>query len=554
MLSRALFGVAFCAGGLSAQRHLFTLQGDSPNRGDDFGTCIAAAGDVDRDGYADIIIGAWGADRGGQNTGAASVHSGRDGRVLLSWAGDSAGDSFGGAVAGGRDVDRDGYPDLLVGAFFDDANGLESGTVYLFSGRDGRQLRAWHGDDARDKFGCCVAFVTDLNRDGQEDIAVGALEDEGTGFNSGSVTVFSGRDGAVLFRFPGSGMYAQYGYAVASAGDVDGDGYADLIISSPEDARRGGAAGYVDLRSGRDGSRLREFFGLTATYFGISVAGPGDLDGDGAGDVLVGSFHDERSGEAAGSATLFSGRDGRVIHHFPGDPCSQFGRSVAGAGDVDRDGRPDVVIGGPGHPQNGPCAGTVKVYSGRTFGLVDAFYGDGSSHYLGLSVAGVGDVDRDGYADVAGSAVERYLVEASGYVRVYSGAVKSFSTDKHRLSVRESGVQRMWLFAGPEHAGKSYMVLGTFSGTDPGTPLPGGRVLPLNFDAYFQFCVGNPGMLISSGTGRLDASGWADADFHMHPALASLVGTLADHAFVVFGPGLASIDFVSNPAPLTFVH
>ena len=162
-----------------AQTTLYTLNGDSPE--DHFGWHVTGAGDVNGDGFADLIVGAPLDDNNGSNSGSARVFSGFDGSNLYTFDGDSAGDSFGAPGSGAGDGNRDGVPDLIVGAPTDDNNGTDSGSARVFSGFDGSVLYTFNGDSADDAFGTSVSGAWDVNGDGFADLIVSASFEDHNG-------------------------------------------------------------------------------------------------------------------------------------------------------------------------------------------------------------------------------------------------------------------------------------------------------------------------------------------------------------------------------------
>ncbi|MBK9387579.1 MAG: FG-GAP repeat protein [Planctomycetes bacterium] len=226
--------------------------------GDEFGGSVAFAGDVDGDGYADAAIGAHLNDSGGTDSGRVRVFSGRTGSELYTVDGSTFDDRFGFCVRAAGDVDRDGIPDLIVGAPIE----FGVGTVYLLAGRTGAVLRRLTGDDLGDRFGHAVSALGDLDLDGYADYVVGAPEDDNNGAQSGSVRVFSGRLGLELRTWNGAAADDQFGFDVAGV-DVDDDGFADIVAGVPFSDVGGPESGRVSVYDlGRTGVPARvEFFG-----------------------------------------------------------------------------------------------------------------------------------------------------------------------------------------------------------------------------------------------------------------------------------------------------
>ena len=367
---------------------------------ENFGVSVASAGDVNNDGVPDLIIGADLDDIGGMNRGSARVVSGANGATLHTFLGDAAGDFFGHSVAGVGDVDGDGFDDLLVGAWVADPNGSESGFARLLSGADGSILRTFPGDSVGDRMGSSVAAAGDVDGDGVGDLIVGATLDDDGGLNAGSARVFSGATGAVLWTFHGTEPADNFGTSVASAGDVDGDGRADLIVGAWQANGVAGAnAGLAQVFSGATGALLHTFTGGTgADQFGVSVASLGDIDGDGLADLAVGANLADAMGLNSGSVTAFSGATGAVLWSINGSAGGDlFGTSIANAADVDGDGVDDLIIGAP---EDNATAGSARLVSGATGGTIATFDGDDSGDNFGFSVSGAGDLNGDGFADL----------------------------------------------------------------------------------------------------------------------------------------------------------
>lgn len=375
--------------------------------GDGLGICVAGAGDVNADGKADFIIGAPSANSGDQpHAGSVYVYSGSDGSLLYEKDGAVAGDDFGASVASAGDVNGDGKADFIVGAPYARPNGLEiAGTVYVYSGANGSLLYKKDGVSADLRLGISVASAGDVNRDGKTDFIVGAdFASPGGRRQAGSAFVYSGADGSLLYQVDGAEAGDNLGWSVASAGDVNGDGRADFIIGAPGTCW--GANYYVGsvyVYSGADGSLLYKELGAMAYgRLGTSVASAGDVNGDGKADFIVGTLWGSPGEPAgAGSAFIYSGADGCLLYEKHGTAGGDwFGFSVGSAGDVNGDGRADFIIGAP-HFIRGKdgATGSAFVYSGADGSLLCQIHGTAAGDNLGWCVASAGDVNRDGKDD-----------------------------------------------------------------------------------------------------------------------------------------------------------
>ena len=370
-----------------------------------FDRSVSDAGDVNGDGFDDLIVGiSFPPGNGnGFSSGNAQVFSGVDGSVLYNFDGDVSGDQFGTSVSGAGDVNGDGFSDLIVGAPRDNPNGLSSGSARVFSGVDGSVLYTFDGDTSGDRFGQSVSGAGDVNGDGFDDLIVGGPEDSNNGDLSGTVRVHSGVDGRVLYSLFGDSPNDRFGVSVSGAGDVNGDGFDDLIVGIPGDDNNGASSGSARVFSGVDGRVLYTFDGDSLfDRFGVSVSGAGDVNGDGFDDLIVGASGDDPNGLSSGSARVFSGVDGRVLYNFDGDMSDgEFGSSVSGAGDVNGDGFDDLIVGAP---FDGDFTGSAQVFSGVDGSVLYNFDGDDpntdpSAGGFGGSVSGAGDVNGDGVAD-----------------------------------------------------------------------------------------------------------------------------------------------------------
>ncbi len=345
--------------------------GTSPGR---LGSAVAAGVDWDRDGAPDLFAGApFAAD------GALAIRSGGVGAGELR-AGITAFEQFGAAVANAGDLNGDGFDDLAVGAPSCAAAGPEAGRVYVFFGgpaSDGGPDRVIEGRRARELFGAAVAAAGDLNGDGHADLVVGA---PGSG-GDGRAYVFYGGPAfdAIPDRTLTAGIPGPFGLVVSGAGDVNGDGAGDLLVSGPP-VPGGTGSSALHLFLGGAGVKPWDRRVLEGREpgdgFGSALTALGDLDGDGFDDFAVGvPFADAPGAADAGAVEVFFG--GVAIHPRPGlrflgsAPGEFFGSALVGRVDLNGDGRPDLAIGAPGHAGAGPLAGRVDVLFGGSDGAVD---------------------------------------------------------------------------------------------------------------------------------------------------------------------------------------
>ncbi|MCC6785354.1 MAG: FG-GAP repeat protein [Planctomycetes bacterium] len=269
---------------------------------DFFGISAAGVGDVDGDGYDDVAVSAPGKDDNGSSSGEVNVYSGKTGTLLHSWDGDHGGDQFGWWISNAGDVDADGFPDLVVGAPTADSTGKsECGIVRIFSGRTGAVIRTLEGDAAGDNLGWNVSTAGDVDHDGHADVLAGAHLSDGGAPNAGMARVYSGLDGSVLRTWYGDLAGDEFGWSVRNAGDVDADGYEDQLVGGRFADANGVDSGVAKLFSGRTGALLHTWVGHDGgDQMGYSVGSAGDVDADGYDDVIIGAAFDDSFGANAG--------------------------------------------------------------------------------------------------------------------------------------------------------------------------------------------------------------------------------------------------------------
>ncbi|HEX5009032.1 MAG TPA: integrin alpha [Planctomycetota bacterium] len=370
---------------------------DGTQAGEHFGARLAAAGDLDGDGVSDLVVGVPDGSTGGVAAGRLVVVPGDLHGTLLALAGDAAGDDFGFSVAAGQDLNLDGVPDLAVGVPKADVTSpiaTDAGRIQMLSGADGSLLREFVGEKAFDKAGFAVAFVGDIDGDGVADVGCGAPFHDEVASNAGQVVLLSGASGSVMLEIHGQSAGDRFGSALAGAGDIDLDGVPDLVVGAPGvNGPYTPSNGPVTVHSALDGSILH-VFQAPATNYGTVVAGAGDCDGDGVPDV-VGS-----APTYYGYIDVHSGADGSLLHTFTGSLDGDLlGSALDVAGDFDGDGAPDLILGAT--QAESLQKGYVQVRSGRTGALLYIQPGDQVLGQFGAAVAWLGDVDGDGRPEVA---------------------------------------------------------------------------------------------------------------------------------------------------------
>jgi len=378
-----------------------------------FGFAVSELSDIDGDGAREAIIGApFHRDAAGVVAGHTDVVSGRSGALLYRFEG-APEDRHGYAMTDAGDVNGDGVADIVVGATGVSALACaavpRTGRVYVYSGADGALLLRVDGEADGDQFGAAVAAAGDVDRDGRADVLVGApCHDGPRGVDAGRAYVVSGRTGATLRVHDGRAVGDGFGWGTGGLGDVTGDRRADYVIGA-KDAGPGdrGLAyvydgGHGRLRHTLAGSRQSVEFGW---FF---VASAGDVDGDRRNDVYVGDFcaEDPPGGcnTPLGQAYVFSGRTGKLLHLFRGEQPGDGAGPGRSAGDVDRDGRADVVVGLYASSAAAPAGGRVIVYSGRTGRKLFDYASPNAGETLGYDAVGLGDVNGDGRIELLLSA------------------------------------------------------------------------------------------------------------------------------------------------------
>ena len=425
---------------------------------DEAGYCVALAGDLDSDGFDDIVITAESATGMDAYAGKTYVVFGKAtgwaqgvdlGNADASYLGEEYNDRAGQSASGAGDVDGDGFDDLLIGAPSNDEAGNSFGQTYLILGRaTGWDVdndldladASFHGEADSDSAGEVVAGVGDVDDDGYDDFLIAAPSADVASGAEGKTYLVFGRDAGwqndqSIPTFAGASFlgeaYGDYaGHSIAGAGDVNADGYDDFLIGAYWNDDGGSYAGQAYLVLGgatgwamdsglefSDASFLGEQPGDEA---GSSVAGVGDANGDGYDDFLIGAPYNGDAAAGAGQVYLVAGRGSGWSNDtdlstadasFLGEAADDHaGWTVSGVGDVNLDGYADLLMGAPYNDEEDSNSGQAYLVLGRTSGwsldtdlasgAFASFLGEAFSDAIGLTLGGPGDANGDGHSDV----------------------------------------------------------------------------------------------------------------------------------------------------------
>jgi len=349
-------------------------------------------------------------------------------------------DELGASVAAVGDLNNDGFEEIAAGVPGDNTTNSGAGMVAVFDGATGDVHCLLNDPDGGylAGLGGSLAASDDITGDGVPDILAGARGDDDPQPAAGSVVVFSGADCSLFDKaFDPQGEQQSFlGHAVASIGDLTGDGRPEYAAGAPDGSLPGLlSTGRVVVFDGALGTvlyRVNNMSPWAYDDFGSSVAGGRDLDADGVPDWVVGVPRDQTSnGPVSGSVVAFSGATGLPIRKMvdpDGEAGDELGRSVALIDDLNGDAVADILAGAINDDDGGTNAGAVLVFSGSDGSLIDKAGYPGTSTYahLGVSIAAAPDIDGDGWADiVAGADDDDETGLDAGSVFLISGADRS---------------------------------------------------------------------------------------------------------------------------------
>ncbi|NLF01274.1 MAG: hypothetical protein GX601_09890 [Anaerolineales bacterium] len=407
----------------------FNWRAEGEQEGASLGRSVATAGDVNGDGFADVIVGADRYDDGTEDEGKAFVWYGSEDGLNGGVTGTPANADwsaqpndfaarFGTSVSTAGDVNGDGCADVIVGGPY---YGSDGGVARLYlgssTGLDTAYANQDTGGQAGAEFGYSVATAGDVNGDGYADVIVGSPMWTNGENDEGRALVWLGSANGIHptrdWVVEGDSVGAWYGFSVATAGDVNGDGYSDIIVGAPHRDTESGAtfAYYGGPDSLEETASWTKVSNLEDALFGWSVSSAGDVDADGYADVVVGAPYWDGGQADEGQAWVYMGSGAGLEsapdwHKQSNQAGAYFGYSVGRAGDVNGDGWDDVIVGAPGYENVAGEAseGMAWVYPGSDAGLESAplWYKDSdqAGAQFGYSVATAGDVNGDGYGDV----------------------------------------------------------------------------------------------------------------------------------------------------------
>lgn len=389
-----------------------------------FGSAVTPAGDVNGDGFDDLIVGAKETTTNFTNDGKVYVFLGSASGLSLtpSWSaiGANQNSAFGHSLAPAGDVNNDGYDDIIIGEPGYKVSDTSRGRVVVYYGSASglSPTPSWTIIGTTSDLGRSVYTAGDVNNDGYDDVLVGSAYGSITGgSNLGYAQLYlgsaSGLSSTPAWQVNQATYFENFANGLCTAGDINNDNYDDVIIGAPaysigSNTDEGRAYVYYGNATGLSAEPNWTYTGWSSgSRFGSSVNTAGDVNNDNYSDIIVGApgsvqafvFHGSASGFASYPSWLRSG-----------NPGSQFGFTVSTSGDFDNDGFDDVVVGSPGSEQ-------VNAYRGSVLGLGNSMWMVGDVYFsnsFGFTAGSAGDVNNDGFSDIFASAYSSKAVVFHG--------------------------------------------------------------------------------------------------------------------------------------------
>lgn len=441
----ALLGPALAFATVISAAELGVIAGDTADT--DTGYAVTGAGDVNGDGYDDVVLGAPSA--GDDGEGAIYIVFGKSVRfdeadvsTAVQFTGEMDGDQFGSRVAGVGDVNSDGYDDIVAAALYADTSNHNAGAVYIIygsanlAGGSVKDLPTYTGTEDNAKLGFSVAAGGDINADGYTDVLIGAPyrndRSGGVYILYGQSDILTGGSASQLPLLSGQSDYDYAGYAVAS-GDINADGFSDIVASAPKRNTTERDAGVIYIVYGQTAQHVSLSLSTAAVITGLTRSDRigqslaiGDINADSYGDIIIGAEYNDTAAENGGAVYIYYGSASlssslslsAATQLYNSANAEVAGQSVAWLGDVTNDGYGDFIVGAPStsHDETGRVflvTGQSVVLATQVLDNFTYFTGETVADSFGNSVATAGDVNADGYGDA--------VFGAKGYGQVAEG-------------------------------------------------------------------------------------------------------------------------------------
>ncbi len=320
------------------------------------------------------------------------------------------------------DINGDGYDDVVVGSPYYANGQANEGAIFAYygsqTGLDTNPGLTLEGGVAQARFGWSVSGAGDVNQDGFDDVVVSSLGCSRAEIDEGCVYIYYGSENGLSstpsLTLEGNQDYAAFGYTAGSAGDINGDQYDDVYISAPNllDGNSNLGAVYVYLGGSSGLNPTPAWIGFGQEHnslFGLSVSSAGDVNLDGFGDLIIGAPNSTGTYDQEGTAYVYYGSANGLSEtadwSVSGNQAyAHLGEVVSLAGDLNKDGIGDILVGAPDFDGSYVDSGELSVFQGSMEGLAPqplwVEYGDQAGDQFGRSISALGDFNGDGYIDI----------------------------------------------------------------------------------------------------------------------------------------------------------